>query len=198
MGQMKMPNYRHFVLVLLMTFVISCFSACQPLGREGIPQRNLTTKSLLIDETPWPQGWYIRNTMPPADHHGAIERISITIGHPGGGGDAFEEIYRYKYLGSAEREYTRQREVFFQGSKLYGPFTVNEQLRAALDFADEAYIACMPYIAKGDPFDNCHMLARYGEFIVRFHTEVVPGFLSYEQLAEILSQLDDKFEAAFE
>ena len=74
------------------------------------------------------------------------------------------------------------------------------ELTTLMDFADEAYVACASYIAPNtEGAKLCHMLARYGEFVVRFSAQIAPAAplaLDEDELGELLVKLDDRWEAA--
>ena len=161
------------------------------------PQRPFTTESLLMDAALFPPGWSNRPIIPTADSHGAVEHPSRDMN---GWGTIVHEIYRYKYERGAQREYKRQLDVWYQGAQYYGEWEARPELAARLDFADEAYVACARYIApRVKDAELCGMLARYQEFVVRFSAQVAPSeepMLDENDLAELLTKLDDKWEAA--
>ena len=161
------------------------------------PQRPFATKSLLMDATLFPPGWSNRPIIPTADSHGALEHPSRDMN---GWGSVYHEIYRYKYQRDAQREYKRQLDVFYSGAQYYREWEAKPELGARMDFADEAYAACASYIApRAKDAEICHILVRYQEFVVRFSAEVAPSeepMLDEDDLAELLSKLDDKWEAA--
>lgn len=179
---------------LSMILLLSLSAACVPCQRA--PERAFTTESLLMDASMFPPGWENGWVSPTADSHGAFEHLSIDI-LGGRGGGAFHEIYRYECVNDAQREYKRQLDVFLTDTPLYDEWRPRDDLRAAFTFADEAYVACAN---RGRPLEekitDCRMLARYHEYVVRFHTEVIPPYLTFEDLARILKSLDDKFASA--
>ena len=159
---------------------------------QRAPERDFTTESLLMDESMFPEGWENGWISPTADSHGAFEHPSIDIYGPRG--VAIHEIYRYECVNDAHREYKRQLDVLFPGTPLYDQWRPQEDLHTALVFADEAYVACAN---RGRPLEekitNCRMLARYHEYVVRFSTQVIPPYLTFEDLAGILKSLDHQF-----
>jgi len=181
---------------LPMILFLSWGVACMPCQRA--PERDFTTESLLMDASMFPPGWENGWVSPTADSHGAFEHPSIdVIGSRGGG--AVQEIYRYECVNDAHREYKRQLDVLFPDTPLYDEWRPREDLGASLAFADEAYVACAK---RGWPLEekitDCRMLARYHEYVVRFHTEVIPPYLTFEDLARILKSIDDKFASAMQ
>ena len=161
------------------------------------PPRPFTTESMLMDATLFPPGWSNRPIIPTADSHGALE-------HPrrgmSGDGVVVHEIYRYEFVRSAQREYKRQLDVWYPGTHFYGAWGGKSELTTLLDFADEAYVACASYIAPNtEGAELCGMLARYGEFVVRFSAQIAPAAplaLDEDELGELLVKLDDRWQAA--
>ena len=161
------------------------------------PLRPFTTESMLMDATLFPPGWSNRPIIPTADSHGALE-------HPrrgmSGDGVVGHEIYRYEFVRSAQREYKRQLNVFYSGRQSNDAWEEKPELTTLLDLADEAYVACASYIAPNtEGAKLCHMLARYGEFVVRFSAQIAPAAplaLDEDELGELLVKLDDRWQAA--
>ncbi|MFZ2619223.1 MAG: hypothetical protein WA077_24805, partial [Anaerolineae bacterium] len=108
--------------------------------------------------------------------------------------------YRYEFVRSAQREYKRQLDVFYSGRQANDAWEEKPELTTLMDFADEAYVACASYIAPNtEGAKLCHMLARYGEFVVRFSAQIAPAAplaLDEDELGELLVKLDDRWEAA--
>lgn len=181
---------------LLMILFLSWSAACLPC--QQAPERDFTTESLLMDKSMFPEGWENGWLSPTADSHGAFEHFSIDV-LGGRGGVAVHEIYRYECVNNARREYKRQLDVWFPRTPLYDEWRPREDLKASLAFADEAYVACAN---RGWPLEekimNCGMLARYQEYVVRFSTQVVPPYLTFEDLARILESIDATFASAMQ
>jgi len=150
---------------------------------------------MLMDETLFPPGWENGRVIPTADSHGAVEHPSRDVYGPGG--VAVHEIYRYEFVNAARREYRRQLDVWFPRTPLYDEWQPREDLRASLAFADEGYVACAKW---GRPTEerviDCGMVALYHEYVVRFSTQVVPLYLTFDDLAHILKDLDTQFASA--
>ncbi len=184
-----------FQWFLLALIVSAGTVACKPC--ELAPKRDFRTEALLMDESLFPPAWKNTPIIPTADSHGAVEHPSRDVVNRQGIGVAVHEIYRYECVNDAEREYRRQLDVWFPDTPLYDEWLPRKDLRALLAFADEAYLACAN---RGRPHEekitNCGMLARYHEYVVRFSTQVVPPYLTFEGLARILKGLDEKFASA--
>ncbi|MBK9095257.1 MAG: hypothetical protein WAV79_07160 [Anaerolineae bacterium] len=161
------------------------------------PPRPFTTESMLMDAALFPPGWSNRPIIPTADSHGALEHPSRGMS---GDGVVYHEIYRYEFVRSAQREYKRQLDVWYPGTHFYGAWEEKPELTTLMDFADEAYVACASYIAPNtEGAELCGMLARYGEFVVRFSAQIAPAAplaLDEDELGELLVKLDDRWEAA--
>lgn len=179
------------VLVLIMSASAACTSGSRA------PQRPFSTESMLMDATLFPPGWRNRFIGPTADSHGAVEHVLRTMD---GYGTIVHEVYRYERLRSAQREYRRQLQVWYPWAQYYGAWEENLDLVGQLDFADEAYLACTTYYApQVSSAKLCHMLARYGEFVVRFSAEIAreaAPALDEAGLTELLAKLDDRWESA--
>ncbi|MFZ1507977.1 MAG: hypothetical protein WAV74_14450 [Anaerolineae bacterium] len=161
------------------------------------PPRPFTTESMLMDATLFPPGWSNQPISPTADSHGALEHPSRDMS---GDGVVVHEIYRYEFVRSAQREYKRQLDVWYPGTHFYGAWEEKPELTTLMDFADETYVACASYIAPNtEGAELCGMLARYGEFVVRFSAQsapAAPAALDEDELGELLVKLDDRWEAA--
>jgi len=143
----------------------------------------------------FPPSWHDRPIISTADSHGALEHPSRSIIGPGG--VAVHEIYRYEFIESAQHEYGRQLDILFPDTQYYDKWHPREDLQTALTFADESHVACANRkLLSGGTVINCRMLARYQEYVVRFSTQVVPPYLTFEDLAGIFKNLDDKFASA--
>lgn len=162
-----------------------------------VPQRPFETTAMLMDATLFPSRWRNRSIIPTADSHGAVEHVSRDME---GYGTIVHEVYRYKRLASARREYRRQLEVWYPGAQYYAQWEEKPDLRLQLDFADEAHVACASYHApQARDAELCGMLARYGEFVVRFSAQIAPDAapaLDEAALAALLAKLDDRWENA--
>jgi len=183
---------------LLMILFLSLSVACLPCRRA--PERDFTTESLLMEDSMFPPAWNNGGpVIPTADSHGAIEHLLRGVSGKHVVGVAVHEIYRYECVNDAQREYRRQLDVWFPDTPLYDEWLPREEFRTSLAFADEAYVACAN---RGRPLEekitNCRMLARYHEYVVRFHTEVVPPHLTFEDLGTILQSIDHKFSSAMQ
>ena len=178
-------------LLLITCATVACTS------ESLAPQRPFSTESMLVDATLFPSGWRNRSIIPTADSHGAVEHISRDME---GLGTIVHEIYRYERVGSAQREYHRQLDVWYPGARYYGAWEEKPEMARQLAFADEAYVACASYYApQVKEAELCGILARYGEFVVRFSAEIAPSaapMLDEDDLGELLAKLDDRWEAA--
>ena len=193
---MNTRRLRLAVLTLATCLAVAVLSfMCAP-GAPAAP-RPFTTESMLMDATLFPPGWSNRPIIPTADSHGALEHPLRSMS---GDGVVYHEIYRYEFVRSAQREYKRQLDVFYSGRQSNDAWEEKPELTTLLDFADEAYVACASYIAPNtEGAKLCHMLARYGEFVVRFSAQIAPAApaaLDEDDLAELLAKLDDRWEAA--
>ena len=193
---MSTPKMWAVARLLLAGLVVSILIVTCTSGTPA-PQRPFAVKSLLMDADQFPPGWSNRPIIPTADSHGAVEHVLRDMN---GWGTIVHEIYRYEYERGAQREYKRQLNVWYPGAQYYGEWEAKPELAARLDFADEAYVACARYIApRVKDAELCGMLARYQEFVVRFSAQVAPSeapMLNENDLAELLTKLDDKWEAA--
>ena len=194
---MNTRRLRLAVLTLTTCLAVAVLSfVCSP-GAPA-PLRPFTTESMLMDATLFPPGWSNRPIIPTADSHGAVEHLLRDMS---GDGVVVHEIYRYEFVRGAQREYKRQLDVWYPGARFYGDWKDKPALTASLDFANEAYVACASYIApKVEGASRCGMLARYGEFVIRFSAQIAPAApamgLDEDELGELLVKLDDRWQAA--
>ena len=193
---MNKGRLRLAVLTLATCLAVAVLSYVCPPGAPA-PARPFTTESMLMDATLFPPGWSNRPIIPTADSHGAVEHLLRGMS---GDGVVVHEIYRYEFVRGAQREYKRQLDVWYPGTRYYGAWKDKSVLTASLDFADEAYVACARYIGPNtEGASRCGMLARYGEFVVRFSAQIAPAApaaLDEDELGELLAKLDNRWEAA--
>ena len=193
---MNTRRLRLAVLTLTTCLAVAVLSfVCSP-GAPA-PLRPFTTESMLMDATLFPPGWSNRPIIPTADSHGAVEHLLRDMN---GDGVVVHEIYRYEFVRSAQREYKRQLNVFYTSPQYLDSWEPKPEMTARLDFADEANVACASYIAPNtEGASRCGMLARYGEFVVRFSAQIAPAAplaLDEDELGELLAKLDDRWQAA--
>ncbi len=191
---MRTPRI-HRIGALILFILIWIAGACT--SGELAPQRPFATEAMLMDATLFPPGWRNRSIGETADSHGAIEHVLRDME---GYGTVVHEIYRYKRVPAAQSEYQRQLKVFYPAPRFLKPWLPRPDLTEQLDSADEAHVACASYIRpQVKDAQQCRMLARYGEFVVRFSAQIAPSaapFLDEVALTELLVKLDDRWEVA--
>ena len=193
---MNTAKARSVAWLLLASSVVPVLITACISGTPAAP-RPFATESLLMDAEQFPPGWSNRPIIPTADSYGAVEHVLRDMN---GWGTIVHEIYRYEYEHDAQREYKRQLDVFYTSPQYLGSWESRPEMMARLDFADEAYVACASYIAPNtEGASRCGMLARYGEFVVRFSAQIAPAApaaLDEDELGELLVKLDDRWQAA--
>jgi hypothetical protein len=177
-------------LPLLMIWTIGCISSCLSPSYPPVEE-------LLVDTSVFPEGWSASPDGPyldpaaPFSRTKSVDRISISFYAPGGG--AGEEIQRFKSTREAKREFARKKKQVFRVTGFNTPWEVSEELSYESPIADEFHYACSWRVGASWP--DCAYIARYGTYFVHFDTDMLPGYMSYADLENILEAIDERMGA---
>jgi len=176
---------KYLNLLLLMLSTIGLVSVCRPPGYPPIEE-------LLIDASVLPEGWSASEAGPhpisraPLGGTKSVESIEFVF--YAYGGSAFEEIRRFKSYQEAVEEFARQKRQVFRVTKFNTPWVVPEGLSYKSPVADQFHYACSQDV--GSLWSDCAYIARYGVYFVQFHTDMLPGYMSYTDLEKVLQAID--------
>jgi hypothetical protein len=179
---MKRPS-----LPLLMVLTIACISSCISPSHPPVEQ-------LLVDTSMFPEGWSVSQVGPrpdpaaPFSRIKSVDRTSLSFYAPGGG--AFEAIQRFENTREAKKEFARKKRQVFRLTDFNTPWEVPEELAYESPIADEFHYACSWQLGASWP--DCAYIARYGTYFVHFHTDMLPGYMSYTDLETIVEAIDER------
>jgi hypothetical protein len=172
------------LLLLISMSVTSCRSS------SGHPP----IEKLLIDISTFPKGWSTSAAGPspipraPLGGTTSVESIELDFYAPGGG--AFERIRRFKAPRGASNEFTRQKRLIFRADEWYPPWQVPEELGFESLSADRFHYACSQ--EKVRSWSRCAYIAQYGTYFVHFDVDMLPGYMGYADLENILQAIDER------
>lgn len=156
-------------------------SAC--VREKPAPERSFTTRELLIGSSEMPPGWT-----------GYLERSADYISTRDSATMAFEadttlslrvarhSVYRYRSAKAAKGVY---EELVLPGQVGKTP----ADWRYQSPVADQSYFACYDYEGRV-PYPICEWSARYEEYVVIFHSWLVPGYMSLEDMERVIKAID--------
>ena len=179
---------RWLLLLLLSVSLASCHRAV----------RYPPLEPLLIDVSAFPEGWSTSRDGPgplpsgPIGFSGAVQDIGLTFyAH---GGHAYEDIERFETDRAAAKRFAKEQRSVFRATEWNPPWQVPEEVNYESVSADQFYYACTQ--DKGMYWPMCSYIAQYGKYFVRFHTHMIPGYMSNADFEVILQAVDERMSAA--
>jgi hypothetical protein len=175
------------LLLLIPTTTVSCYRS----------PSHTSIERLLIDVSAFPQGWSISAAGPspiaraPLGGTASVESIELDFYAPGGG--AFERIRRFEAPRGASNEFARQKRLIFRATEWYPPWQVPDELDYKSLSADRYYYACSQETVRSWP--RCAYIAQYGTYFVHFDVDMLPGYMSYVDLGNILDVIEQRMDA---
>ena len=161
------------------------------------PRRGFPIEDLLLDESAFPEGWRAQE---PFDPHNGLpaEQIALTLfpdasacpsslmtGH---------DVYRF-YGGErcADMGHRSETPIWFAPWPGCGPWSVPTDLPHQSPLTDRFRVECCT--GQGSTVQTCQAVARYEEYVVRFHTSIDPEHpecMSFADLERILVAIDER------
>jgi hypothetical protein len=161
------------------------------------PRRAFPIEDLLIEESVFPDAWHAHEPFDPKDGVPA-EQIAFTL-FPDGSRcpSSFVTGYQvYRFYGGercAEAGYRRKTAVWFAPWPGCGSWTVPGDLAHESAPIDRFRVECCT--GQETRVQTCQAVARYEEFVIRFHTSIDadhPECMSFADLARILVAIDER------
>lgn len=156
-------------------------SSCAP--ESPPPERHFTTRDLLIGLSEMPDGWT-----------GCLEQSADYLSTQDSATMAFEadttmsprvarhRVYRYRSAQAARGVY---QDIVTPGQ--VGKTPAEWTYRSSI--ADQSFFTCYDYEGRV-PYPVCEWSARYEEYVVIFHSWLIPGYMSLEDMERVVRAID--------
>jgi len=162
---------------------------------------------LLIDESPFPQGWDASEPdmdFPPLAPWSSgrreieyIDRIYYTPSERGG--RAFIRIQRFGNSEAAAEEYAHKADIAFRETEWNMPWTVPTDLRFKSAVADQYRYGCSMEGAGGLGRPTCAYIAQYGVYALEFYIDFYDtGVITYTDLLPVFQAIDERMALALD
>ena len=188
---------RKLVFLILMLITATLLSA----GCTGkIPQRNFTTRDLLIDLSVFPDGWQV--SVPPSSPTERLVQIGSSQIEFQASADpligAIHSVFRFNGERAADARFDRMLPSWFNSSSVFSitPWQTPAQLPYHSPTSDKSRFACHDTSAGGRA-TICQFMAQYDEYIIVFHTVMTPedmqprSYMTFADLERILKAIDE-------
>lgn len=179
------------LLLALVALMLSCTGGCCPPVRPRVPERSFTLDELLVDESAFPSGWQ-QQGLP--DRKGAPVRLGIErigVGFMGGiEGVALHQIYQFEGVGETTEAYQELSKFWFSEREGWTSWSSPTELSYQSSVADRFRLGCYTHRENGIKY--CQAVGQYDEYIVRFHTYMSPGLMTYTDLEHVLQVIDER------
>lgn len=168
-------------MAIVLVAIGGVLSAC--VQEKPAPERFFTTRELLIEPSEMPPGWT-----------GYLERSADDLSTRDSATIAFEadttlslrvarhRVYRYRSTRAAKGVY---EELVLPGQ--VGKTPADWTYRSPI--ADQSCFTCYDYEGR-EPYPICKWSARYEEYVVIFHSWLVPGYMSLEDMERVIRVID--------
>lgn len=182
----NLTSYGFSIVLAAVLLVVGCTS---------IPHADIKPNDLLIDLSILPSKWHTVSSSsdPPDEYFGYESGADIWFN-----GITNEDLIvaaHYVYRFSSERRaaniYQRQVPVWFNSSSVASatPWRAPKELSYQSVIADQYYFAC--HISSiNSRKEICQAMGQYDNFLVIFHTHVIPEYMTYADIESILEAID--------
>lgn len=178
----KSPLYKILPLLLGLPLLMS---ACRAVQTPTPVVRNFDIVDLLIDVHALPDGWQQKGEPERFHEVGALEAVGVSF-------DSDNNLTR-NGAGIAVFHYGTREEAKRVFYKIFEPSVHNElppDLNTPPISANQYKIGCYDWEGR-EPF-SCVWAAQYEEFIVRFNTWIIPGFMSFDDVENVVVAIDER------
>lgn len=175
-------------ILMVVVFAATALSLFSCVPEQPAPQRPFTTMKLLIDLPDMPPGWKVSWGPERSEDYISSQDSSVIafvvsgVSLPFGREGALHSIYRYRSARAAKGVY---EELVLPGQVGETPADWTYQSQVA----DQSYFACYDYEGR-EPYPICEWSARYEEYVVIFHSWLVPGYMSLEDMERVIRAID--------
>jgi hypothetical protein len=172
---------------LLLTFLLIAVNSGCILGVFiPAPKRNFTPTDLLIGLNDMPSGWSVffgPEKVGDNSRSSDSSEIAFSSGRQLDRWDFKQSVFRYSSIEGAKLDYSEA--ITFPGETNIKGWTFSSSI------ADEQKISCFTYSNSVVPV--CTWEARYQEFVVEVIAWIYPGYLSIEEMQNLVETIDLKF-----
>jgi len=171
---------RRVVFAGILVILWACAGGCFP----PPPPRDCSIESLVVDESPFPQGAVagsILSPLPQAPRESAGRTIYLLKGI------ANHDVHRYRSASQAAREFQRGRELDFSLS-MGGPWETPDALTYRSPIANQYHVAC----GLEHGIYMCTMIAQYEEYYIFFNAHMSPDAMTFQDLERVLLAIDER------
>jgi hypothetical protein len=181
---------QHFGKWFYFPWFLLAIIACSNTG----PAYEIEPAQLLIDLSIMPSDWYVVSKGDPVDNIRQVDGAAIWFN-----GNTTQDlivashrVYRYRNVSRAAKEFERQITIEFNSSSVASssPWQPPTQLPYVSPVADDFYFAC--HISAISGKTTCQFMGVYRNYLVIFHTHIVPNYMEYDDLKIILETIDER------
>ncbi|MGB9873251.1 MAG: hypothetical protein ACPLYD_16540 [Anaerolineae bacterium] len=171
----------------VITFAAASFLLFSCAPKKPAPERAFTTMDLLISLSDMPAGWkIIRGPGELKDYFSTKDSSWIAFvvsptGSPGRDG-AVHRVYRYRSANNAREVYEDLIRPGIPGKTPVGWIYQSP-------VAASSYFACYDYEGR-EPYPVCEYAAHYEEYVVVFHSWLIPDYMSLQDIERVIKAID--------
>ncbi len=156
-------------------------------------QSEIDPFDLLIDLSDMPADWYVvsQGDLPDNYRQQGGAEIEFNVNNPQVLYVAAHRVYEYKNERQATREFEKQLPIRFNSNSIASrtPWQPPQELPYINTVADQFYFACHEGSING-VYTICQAMGQYENYLVVFHTYVVPKYMTYADIESILLIID--------
>lgn len=156
-------------------------------------QLEVDPSELLIGLTDMPDNWYVvsQGELPDNYRQQGGASIEFNVNNPQVLYVAAHRVYEYKSERQAAKEFEKQLPHRFNSSSIasYTSWQPPQELSYTSTVADQFYFACHKGSVNGIK-TVCQAMGQYGNYLVVFHTYLVPEYMTYSDIESILQTID--------
>jgi hypothetical protein len=174
------------IKLILILLLIAVNSGCILGVFIPAPKRNFTPTDLLIGLNDMPSGWSVLfgpEKVGDNTRSSDSSEIAFSSGRQLDRWDFRQSVFRNPSIEGAKADYSDA--ITFPGETNIKGWTFSSSI------ADEQKISCFTYSNRVVPV--CRWQARYQEFVVEVIAWIYPGYLSIEEMQNLVEKIDLKF-----
>jgi len=164
--------------ILLFCAIVS--SSCA----NSSPERTFTTTELLINLTSMPANWLVSRAPGKVEDHLSTDdssMIGFSVEVDGVQHTAAERIYRYGSSAKAQKVYEEMVLPAQIG-------TTPQEWKYQSSIADQSRFTCYNHEQQG--LRVCKWSGRYEEYVLTFHSHLVPGYMTIDDMEKVIKAID--------
>lgn len=183
-------NAKHILILLILILGMITIIGCQALFKPEI-----ATSDLILPLEALPPTWEMAYAPRPMGSHIGFGdeddtyvsfKLKSSIYHISG-----HYVMYYPTLGRAKTDYENKSRSWFNDHSIAvdAPWQTPAELSYTSPFADQFRMACTINNIAGQE-QVCTMLARYGKYVVIFHSVIAPDTISLSEFNGVVQYLD--------